>query len=268
MKGTDVRADGKLLLTRTGGLAAITFNNPDKLNAMNLAMWLALGDICETLAKDDSLRVLTLEGAGDRAFVVGADISEFGETRSNATVSAAYNDAVARAEASVQSMPVPTLALIRGYCIGGGVGIAMRCDLRLAREDAQFAVTPARLGLGYGYDGVASLFARLGHATTADLLFSGRKLKAEEALAKGLCDLVYSGDRFHAECDTYIQQLVRNAPLTVRAAKTALQELARPEVERDPAVVEAMVRTCFDSADYQEGQRAFAEKRPPEFEGR
>jgi enoyl-CoA hydratase len=204
MSAEQVYAEGKLRLDRRGGIAAITFNNPDKLNAMSLSMWRALGDLCVALAQDDDLRVLTLEGSGDRAFVVGADISEFGETRSNAAVSAAYGDAVARAEEAVQAMPVPTLALIRGYCIGGGVGIAMRCDLRLARDDAQFAVTPARLGLGYGYGGVASLRGRLGHATTADLLFSGRRLQAEEALAKGLCDLVYPAASFDAECAAYV----------------------------------------------------------------
>jgi len=268
MSDTREYADGKLRLTRDGGVAALTFDNPDKLNAMSLSMWHALGDVCEELARDDSLRVLTLEGAGERAFVVGADISEFGERRGDAAASAAYNDAVERAEAAVEAMPVPVLALIRGFCIGGGLAIAMRCDLRLARDDARFAITPARLGLGYGHDGIASLHARLGHAVSADLLFSGRKLPADEALAKGICDHVYPAASFEADCATYVGQLAQNAPLTIRAAKAALLELARPEAKRDPARVARMVAACFDSEDYREGQRAFAEKRPPRFKGR
>jgi len=260
-------ADGRLQLARTGGVATITFNAPHKHNAMSLGMWQVLGEICESLAADDSLRVLTLTGAGDRAFVAGADISEFGETRSDAASAAAYGAAVAHAEDTLEALPVPTLALIRGYCIGGGLGIAMRCDLRLARDDARFAITPAKLSLGYGYDGVAQLYHRLGHAVTADVLFSGRKLSAEEAQAKGICDFVYSRDTFDAACADYVATLAGNAPLTIRAVKSALNALAKPETARDRTAADALVRACFDSADYAEGQRAFAEKRAPRFEG-
>lgn len=261
-------AHGRLRLERTGDVAAITFNAPEKHNAMNLAMWQSLGEVCETLAGDDSLRVVTLTGAGDRAFVAGADIAEFGQARSDAASAAAYNETVAHAEASLEALPVPTLALIRGYCVGGGLGIAMRCDLRLAREDARFAVTPAKLGLGYGYDAVASLHRRLGHAVTADLLFSGRRFSAQEALAKGLCDAVHDYDTFDGECRSYVETLAGNAPVTIRAVKCALTELAKPEPERSRARTDALVRDCFNSADYAEGQRAFAEKRAPVFKGR
>ncbi len=267
MSETHEHAGGKLRLTRNGGVAAIILNNPAKLNAMSLSMWQALGDVCTALANDDNVRVVTLTGAGEKAFVVGADISEFGEKRSNVETAASYGAAVERAERAVEEMPVPTLALVRGYCIGGGLGIAMRCDLRLARDDARFAITPARLGLGYGFDGVASLHRRLGHATTADLLFSGRKLGADEARAKGVCDFVYPSATFEADCAAYVDQLAWNAPLTIRAAKAALRNLARPEAERDRSEVDARVKTCFDSTDYQEGQRAFAEKRAPAFKG-
>jgi len=265
--GEHAYAAGKLRVRRAQGVVAIVFDNPDKLNAMTLSMWQALGDVCTALATDESVRVLTLEGSGDRAFVVGADISEFGEIRNDAENAAIYGTAVERAERAVEDMPVPTLALLRGYCIGGGLGIAMRCDLRLARDDARFAITPAKLGLGYGFDGVASLFQRLGHATSADMLFSGRKLGADEALAKGVCDLVFPAESFDADCASYTGQLALNAPLTIRAAKEALRTLARPEAEQDCSVVDEMVRACFDSDDYAEGQRAFAEKRVPDFKG-
>lgn len=267
LDGEHSYADGKLRVRRSEGVVAITFNNPEKLNAMSLSMWQALGDVCTALAADDSLRVLTLEGSGDKAFVVGADISEFATTRNNAKNSAVYGAAVERAERAIEDMPVPTLALLRGYCIGGGLGIAMRCDLRLARDDARFAITPARLGLGYGYDGIASLFQRLGHATTADMLFSGRKVGADEALAKGVCDLVFTAETFEDESTAYAAQLAVNAPLTIRAAKAALRMFALSEGERERSLVDTMVQACFDSADFVEGQRAFAEKRLPDFKG-
>jgi len=268
INGAHSFADGKLRVQRTDGMVAITFNNPGKLNAMSLSMWQALGDVCTALATDETVRVLTLEGSGDKAFVVGADISEFGETRSDAKSAAFYGAAVERAERAIEDMPVPTLALVRGYCIGGGLGIAMRCDLRLARDDAQFAITPAKLGLGYGFDGVASLLQRLGHATAADMLFSGRKLGANEALAKDVCDLVFPSATFEAESAAYAAGLARNAPLTIRAAKAALRTLALRQAEQDRSKVDAMVAACFESTDYAEGQRAFAEKRVPEFRGK
>lgn len=268
MSATVEHAGGKLLLNREDGVARIILNAPEKLNAMSLAMWRALGDVCLALAGDDSLRVVTIEGAGDRAFAVGADISEFGTTRNSAEAATNYNAAVSRAEEAIAALPVPTIALIRGYCIGGGLEIAIRCDLRLARDDAQFAITPAKLSLGYGYNGIAVLERRLGHATTADLLFSARKMKADEALAKGICERVYPVDHFNDEARAYVTTLASNAPLSLRAIKAALVDLAKPETARDPSHARSLALACFDSADYREGQAAFAEKRPPRFEGR
>ncbi|MCM2562967.1 enoyl-CoA hydratase [Lutimaribacter sp. EGI FJ00015] len=268
LRDTEEHAQGKLRLSRAGGVARIVLNAPDKLNAMSLSMWHALGDVCLALARDQNLRVVTIEGAGDRAFVVGADISEFGETRNSAEAAASYGAAVSRAEEAITALPVPTIALIRGYCIGGGLEIAMRCDLRLARDDARFAITPAKLGLGYGYDGIALLERRVGHATTADLLFSGRKMAADEAMAKGICDHVYQTARYDEATHAYIKTMAENAPLSIRAIKAALIDLARPETARNPDHPRKLAQACFDSADYREGQAAFSEKRPPRFEGR
>ncbi|SIT13244.1 enoyl-CoA hydratase [Roseivivax lentus] len=268
MSDTEELAGGKLQVTRRAGVVRIVFNNPDKRNAMTLAMWQGLGDLCAALAEEDGLRVVTLEGAGERAFVAGADISEFAQTRGSSEAADAYNAAVARAERLLEAVPVPTLALVRGSCVGGGLGIAMRCDLRLARADARFGITPAKLGLGYGFEGVASLNRRLGHAVTADLLFTGRLLPAEEAQARGICDFVHPGETFEAECAAYVDTISANAPLTIRTAKAALLELAKAEADQDPARIARMIETCYNSDDYQEGQRAFAEKRAPVFKGR
>ena len=267
MTGTRDYAEGKVRLDFADGIARIVLNAPEKLNAMSFAMWQALGDICLGIADDDTLRVVTLEGAGDKAFAVGADISEFGETRNSVEAADRYNAAVSRAEEAVGALPVPTLALLRGYCIGGGLEIAMRCDLRLARNDAKFAITPAKLGLGYGYDGIRLLERRVGHATAADLLFSGRKMSAQEALEKGLCDQIHTADCFDEATQDYLTILATNAPLTIRAIKATLLDLAKPDAERNPARASAMSRACFDSADYREGQAAFAEKRAPRFKG-
>lgn len=261
-------AGGRLLAWQEpGGVAHLRFNNPDRLNAMSLAMWEGLGDTCAALAEDGDVRIVVLSGAGGRAFVSGADISEFGEARTGAEAAARYNAAVARAEAALAALPMPSLAAIRGYCIGGGLGIALRCDLRLCTEGARFAIPAAKLGLGYGPDGVEALARVVGPSVAADMLFSARQIGAEAAQRAGLVNQVLAGDEFDAAVEQTAGRIAGNAPLTLRAVKAALQDLRRPEAERDPARVQALVAACFDSADYREGQAAFAEKRRPEFRG-
>ena len=261
-------AGGRLLAWREpGGVAHLRFNNPDRLNAMSLAMWEGLGDTCAALAEDGDVRIVVLSGAGGRAFVSGADISEFGEARTGVEAAARYNAAVARAEAALAALPMPSLAAIRGYCIGGGLGIALRCDLRLCTEGARFAIPAARLGLGYGPDGVKALADVVGPAAAADLLYTARQVGAEEALRIGLVGRVAADDALDAAVEQTAGRIAGNAPLTLRAVKAALHDLRRPEAERDPARVQALVAACFDSADYREGQAAFAEKRKPEFRG-
>lgn len=257
-------ADGQLVLSQDDGIARIRFNNPARRNAMTLAMWQALGDVARDLPAHT--RVVVLTGTGDKAFVSGADISEFPTLRRTPEQVAAYNTTVHRALSAVADLPMPVIAQIRGYCIGGGLEIATRCDLRLASEDARFAFTPAKLGLAVAADEVNALARLIGPAATADLLFTARQVPAEEALRWGLIARLVPGASLEAATDALATQIARNAPLTLRAVKAALRAGPDPDIATR-AAVEAQVAACFASADYAEGQAAFAEKRAPVFTG-
>jgi len=258
---------GQVICAQDGPVARLTFDNPGKLNAVSLAMWEQLAQHCATLARDGAVRVVVLQGAGERAFVSGADISEFGEARTGEDAVARYNAAVATAEQALAALPMPTVAAIRGYCIGGGLSIALRCDLRIAAADARFAIPAARLGLGYGAEGMAVLARLVGPSVAAEMLFTARRFAAEEALRVGLASRVVPTEDWAGAVEETAATIAGNAPLTLRAAKAALQDLARPEAERDTERLAALVRACYDSADYREGKAAFAEKRPPMFRG-
>ncbi len=264
-------ADGGLILQRDGTIATLTFNNPAKRNAMTFAMWRDLASCLGDLARDDTLRCVVLTGAGDRAFVSGADISEFETKRGSADAITIYNAAVANAGLAIEAMPVPVIAAIRGACIGGGMGIALRCDLRLCSTDARFGIPAARLGLGYGFADLSVVVAAIGAQSAADMLFTARFFDSAEALACGLVmGLRDPSDVVPAAMDM-AAGIATNAPLTVRAAKAGLLALrsAADPVSRAQAVakVEAMVNTCFASADYAEGRTAFAARRSPNFKG-
>ncbi|MEM1077006.1 MAG: enoyl-CoA hydratase [Pseudomonadota bacterium] len=258
-------ADGKLVLTEADGIATIRFNAPERRNAMSLAMWHALADVAQALP--ESTRVVILTGTGDKAFVSGADISEFATLRSTPAQVAAYNAAVHRALSAVAALPMPVIAQIRGYCIGGGLEIATRCDLRLAAEGARFAFTPAKLGLAVAADEVAALARLIGPAAASDLLFTARQVPAEDALRWGLIDRLVPVEELAATTQDVAIQIARNAPLTLRAVKAALRAGPNPD-DATRAAVEAQVAACFASADYAEGQAAFAEKRAPVFQGK
>ncbi|MGU3493432.1 enoyl-CoA hydratase [Xanthobacteraceae bacterium A53D] len=258
---------GDLLYSVQGGLARIVISQPERMNAMAFHMWSALPAHISTAAADPAIRAIVLEGAGEKAFCSGADISQFGEKRSDPEAVAAYDKAVADGMRALATAAKPTVALIRGICFGGGFGLALACDIRLARADARFRVPAARLGLGYGLDNVTLLNRKLGPDATADILFSARILDAAEALRLGVVGQVWSADSFAAETAAYLDLMAANAPLTLATAKRALVELARPEAERNPEAVAKLVAACFASADYREGQAAFKEKRQPEFKG-
>jgi enoyl-CoA hydratase len=261
--GTD-----KLLVELTGPVAVVTFNNPAKRNALSREIRDALPGALAALQDDSDVRVVVATGAGDKAFVSGADISEFGEQRTSPEARAAYDKGMAALSDSWASLDKPIIAMIRGFCIGGGLLTALQADIRIASDDSQFGVPAARLGLGYGFSGVSTLTSLVGPSWTAEILFSARRFSAAEALRMGLVNRVVPAADLRAEVMTLAASIAGNAPLTVAAAKAAIREARRSPDQRDLARVEAMIEACFRSEDYLEGQRAFAEKRPPAFTGR
>src|SRR5438477_766546 len=261
--GTD-----KLLVDVGAGIGRVTFNNPAKHNALSVEMRAALPRVLAALQDDPEVRVVVVSGAGDKAFVSGADVNEFGEQRTSAEARAQYDRESAEAGKAWDAVDKPVIAMIRGYCIGGGLLTAMQADIRIASEDSQFGVPAARLGLGYGYGGVKALVDLVGAAWASEILFSARRVSAAEALRIGLVNRVVPPDELEGQVMELASALQSNAPLTIAACKAAIRELRRDPGRRDLARVARLVEACFRSEDYLEGQRAFQEKRPPRFRGR
>ena len=261
-------ATDKLAARREGPIGWIVFDNPARRNALSLEMWRALADVAGLYARDDATRVAIMTGAGCKAFVSGADISEFGKHRSSADAEREYNRVSAAAHEALAGFGKPLIAMIRGYCIGGGLSVALQADIRIAADDAQFAIPAARLGLGYGFGGMRALVAQVGPAAAREIMFTARRFGAEEALRIGLVNRVVAARDLEAEVRACADSIAANAPLTVRAAKAAIGEALKDPADRDLARIERMIRACFDSADYAEGRRAFMEKRAPRFTGR
>jgi enoyl-CoA hydratase/carnithine racemase len=259
---------GKLLVEVSDHVATVTFNNPGKRNALSADMRDALPGVLRALNADGDVRVVVVTGAGDKAFASGADISEFGEQRTSAAARASYDQAWAAVNDAWASLDKPVIAMIRGFCMGGGLLLALQADIRIASDDSQFGVPAALLGLGYSVGGVTALMNLIGPAATAEILFSAGRFTAEQALRMGLVNRVVPAGSLRDEVLDLAGSIGRNAPLTVAAAKAAIRAVSQPDGRRDLARVEAMVEACFRSADYLEGQRAFAEKRPPAFTGR
>jgi len=260
--GTD-----RLLVEVSGPVATVTFNNPGKHNALSADMRAALPGVLKALNADGDVRVIVMTGAGDKAFTAGADISEFGEQRTSPAARAGYDQAWAAVNDAWASLDKPVIAMIRGFCMGGGLLTALQADIRIASDDSQFGIPAARLGLGYAVSGVMALMNLIGPACTAEVLFSARRFSAAEALQMGLVNRVVPAAGLREAVLGLADSIAGNAPLTVAAAKAAIHEIGRPDGQRDLARVQAMVEACFRSADYLEGQRAFAEKRPAAFTG-
>ena len=258
---------GKMLAHVEDGVGWMTFNNPERLNAMSLEMWGAVEAIVERFAGDDGVRVVVMKGAGEKAFVSGADISQFEEKRADARAEEEYAKVSGAARGRMAGFEKPLIAMIRGYCLGGGLGIALLADLRIASDDARFGIPAARLGLAYGPDPVKRLLDLVGPAHTKEILFTGRRLAAAEALRIGLVNRVVPVDELEAEVEGLAATLVDNAPLSIRAAKAVVDEMGKDAADRDGARMERVARACFDSKDYVEGRHAFMEKRKPVFRG-
>ena len=259
----------KLLMQKDGPIGWITFNQPEKRNAVSQEMWQAMPEYVADLAADDAIRVVILRGAGEQAFVAGADISQFKERRRNAADEEEYRRISGAGSQSLANLGKPLLAMIHGFCIGGGVSIAITCDMRIAADDARFGIPAARLGLGYHYHGMEKLMSLIGPAYTKELFFTARTdFSAPDALRMGLVNQVVPKADLERFTRDYAMMMSRNAPLTLRSAKASVDQLVRPEERRDYAMLDRLIKDCFDSQDYQEGVKAFSEKRRPQFQGR
>jgi enoyl-CoA hydratase/carnithine racemase len=266
---TETATTEKLLLQKDGPIGWITFNQPEKRNAVSQEMWQAMPEYVADLASDPAIRVVILRGAGEAAFVAGADISQFKDRRRNAADEEEYRRISGAGSESLTRLGKPLVAMIHGFCIGGGVSIAITCDLRIAADDARFGIPAARLGLGYHYKGMEKLMSLIGPAYTKELFFTARTdFSAQDALRMGLVNQVVPKADLERFTRDYALTMSRNAPLTLRSAKASVEQLLRPDAQRDYALLDKLIKDCFDSQDYQEGVKAFSEKRRPQFQGR
>ena len=258
----------RLIGRKDGQIGWMIFNNPERRNAVSLDMWRAIPDVLAAFEADPEVRVVVFTGAGERAFVAGADISQFEAERSDASAEARYSTAAAAANAAMIGISKPTIAMIRGYCIGGGLAVALTCDLRICSEDARFAIPAARLGLGYGFDGIKTLADLVGPSFAKEIMFTARQFDAAEALRIGLVNKVTASGELEGAVRDYAAMIGQNAPLTVKAAKMAVREAMKDPDRRQLDEVNQAIDACFQSQDYAEGRTAFMEKRSPVFQGK
>jgi enoyl-CoA hydratase len=257
----------KMLARKDGGVGTVIFNNPERHNAVSLDMWEATKRILDDFANDADIRVVVLTGAGGKAFVSGADISRFEKERANLEAARAYGAKSDAAYSSIAEFPKPTIAMIRGYCIGGGLGLATCCDLRIASDNSRFAVPAAKLGIGYGYTGLKRLVDIVGPSFAKEIFYTARQFDAQEALAMGLINRAVPSAELENAVKAITDMICANAPLTIKAVKVTVGEILKDEGKRNVARTTELVEACFVSRDYNEGRAAFMEKRKPVFTG-
>ena len=261
-------ADGKILQHVSDGVGVITFNNPEKRNAMSLEMWEGLGKALAELHDDPDVRVVILTGAGGKAFVSGADISQFEKERHNAQASEEYSRRSAAQRALLADYPKPTIACISGFCLGGGMLVAMLCDIRIAADHSQFGIPAAKLGIAYGYDGLRHLVSLVGPSRARLIMYTGMRIDAAEAARIGLVDRILPGAELWDATMDIACTIAGNAPLSIQASRITIAQILKDPDKRDMKAIDAIGRACMDSEDFREGRRAFMEKRKPKFQGR
>jgi enoyl-CoA hydratase/carnithine racemase len=268
MDGMLVTGSEKMLARKAEGIGWMTFNNPERHNAVSMEMWQAAERILADFTADDSVRVIIVHGAGGKAFVSGADISKFESERASEAAVEAYQVQVKRVYDLLGDLPKPTIAMIQGHCIGGGTALAVTCDLRICTETSSFGVPAAKLGLGYPLHGLRRLVDLVGPAFAKEIFFTAKRFTAEDARVMGLVNRVVPNDRLEEFVLDYAKTIAGNAPLTVGSAKFIIHEALKDRGAANEAECDRLVKACFASEDYIEGRRAFMEKRAPVFKGR
>ncbi|MBI21381.1 MAG: enoyl-CoA hydratase [Chloroflexi bacterium] len=257
----------RMIVKSENGVGWMIFNQPKKRNAVSFDMWKSIPKIIDYFNSNSEVRVIVISGAGNKSFVSGADISEFEDKRNTKKQVEIYDQATNAANISLLTSEKPLIAMIKGYCIGGGLAIALSADIRIASNDSLFAVPAAKLGVGYRYAGVKQLMELVGPSYTKEIFFTGRKFNSEEALRMGLVNSVIGIKKIDSYIHKITDNIVNNAPLTIRSIKSAVNEGIKDPDDRDIMKVNKMVQECFESKDYVEGRRAFMEKRLPKFQG-
>ncbi len=257
----------KMLSRTQDSVGYITFNNPEKHNAVSIEMWDALEKFLNQFIDDKNIRVVVLEGAGGKSFVSGADISKFDKERSTKEAVLSYNKRTHKVYELLETFPKPTIAKINGYCIGGGLNLAVCCDIRICSAKSKFAMPAAKLSLGYPFSSIKRLFDIMGPGMAKHFMFTAEKISANEAVSCGLVQKLVTEENLETFVNDYASTISKNAPLTIKAMKQIGIEILKNPLERDLSLCDQLAAACFDSEDYKEGRKAFMEKRMPNFRG-